>query len=463
MGKPRLFIPIIQHFGVRYMLRTGMLEKLSEFVDPIIGISWDDPDLKKEYLKVGAEIVPLPPFEFDPEFNRIKERVNSWHREFRNTPTTRLKARSEWQRLSPKEKFKKVIYSSEDALRLMLPGGLERMFNDYERLLSENTNFKEFEVILLKMQPDAFLSLTPYINREEPLLRAAKKHNIRCFTSILSFDNITSRNWMPVQFDHYMVWNNYNVMQLLRGYPGVKAEQITVTGAPQFDFYYDKSYCWDEQDWRKRLKIPAERPVILFGGGTAQLIPNEPVWLQQLDEDITSGKIPGNPVVLFRRHPGDIKERWESVLDQVKNVVSDEPWQAKEQSGHTNITRTDIEDLTSALKHCVVHINTVSTMTVDGAVFDRPQIGPAYDANPQKKHDRTLRELYQREHFQPIVDSGGLDIVYNREELNQAIFSAMENPQERAEGRKKIVSEICTFNDGKSTERVVKTLKSLLS
>jgi hypothetical protein len=463
MGKPRLFIPIIQHFGVRYILRTGMLEKLSEFSQPVVGVSWHDSDLDRDYRKAGAEIVDIPAFEYGADFSRIKDRVNNWHREFRGTPTTKLKARSEFQSLDSKGRIKKILYSSQDKLRLWLPGGLERMFADYDRLLWNNTNAKVLEEVLVKTAPDAFLSLTPYINREEPLLRAATRHKIPSYASILSFDNLTSRNWMPIQFDHYMVWNKFNVMQLLRGYPGVKEDQVTITGAPQFDFYYDHSYCWEDKDWRKRLSIPSERPVILFGGGTSQLIPNEPVWLQQLDEDITSGRIPGNPVVLFRRHPGDIKSRWEGVLAKTDNVVCDEPWQAKETGGHTNITRKDIEDLTSSLKNSAVHINTCSTMTVDGAIFDRPQIGPTYDADPQKKVDRTLRELYKREHFQPITASGGLDLVYDREELNSAIASALEHPEERSAGRKKIVSEICTYNNGKCTERVVSKLKELIA
>ena len=463
MAKPRLFIPVIQHFGVRYVLRTGMLEKLSEFVDPVIGVSWHDLALENDYKKAGAEVVEIPPFEYGREFSRIKDRVNNWHREFRKTPTTKLKARSEFQKLNTKERIKKLVYGADDALRLLLPGGLERMLADYNRLLWENTNAAEIETVLLKIKPDAYLSLTPFINREEPLLKAAERNKIASYASILSFDNLTSRNWMPVKFDHYLVWNKYNVGQLLRGYPDVNENEVTITGAPQFDFYYDHKYIWDEKDWRKRLNIPAGRPVILFGSGTAQLIPNEPLWLEQLDEDICYGRIKGNPVVLFRRHPNDSQDRWTDVLAKARNVVSDEPWQAKESGGHINITCEDIENLASSLKHSTVHINTCSTLAIDGAIFDRPQIGPAYDADPRKKFDRTLRELYKREHFQPITNSGGLHLVYNRGDLNQAIANAMENPQERAEGRKKIVSEICTFSDGKCTMRVIEKLTKLIS
>jgi CDP-glycerol glycerophosphotransferase (TagB/SpsB family) len=110
-----------------------------------------------------------------------------------------------------------------------------------------------------------------------------------------------------------------------------------------------------------------------------------------------------------------------------------------------------------------VHINASSTLTVDGAIFDRPQIGPAYDADRLKKFDRVLKDLYVREHYLPITNSGGLDVVYSREQLVSAVNAAFEDPAARSEGRKKLVSEICTFADGKSSQRVVDKLKDLLS
>ena len=102
-------------------------------------------------------------------------------------------------------------------------------------------------------------------------------------------------------------------------------------------------------------------------------------------------------------------------------------------------------------------------MTVDGSIFDRPQIGPAYDDNPGKKYDRTARELYYQEHYLPITHSGGLDIVRNRRALIEALGSALEQPERLAEGRKRIVKEICTFDDGQSTGRVAAEVLSFLA
>src|SRR4030095_2230990 len=131
--------------------------------------------------------------------------------------------------------------------------------------------------------------------------------------------------------------------------------------------------------WRKRLSLPPQRPVILFGGGHYTIVPHEPHWLTQLDQAIGSGEIPGRPLILFRRHPVDPFERWREVLGNARNIFYDDPWPIGKNVGRTNIEQEDIDKLTSSLFPSSVHINASSSLTIDGAIFDRPQIGPAYD------------------------------------------------------------------------------------
>lgn len=463
MSKPRLFIPILTHFSIRYLLRTGMIQKFKEFSDPIVGMSWQDADLDRDFKELGIPVVQVPAFTFSREFQKSRSQVYDWHMIARKTATMAIDRRREASLMGRREALSALYHHTLNDLSICLPGNVEKLLKLNEELFWSDTNVIDFEQILQTTQPDAIFSITPYVNREEPLLRAAARAKIRCATSILSFDNITTRAPIPIKFDKYMVWNHYNYRELLRAYPAVKTSDVVVTGPPQFDFYQDPSYIVDETDWRKSLNLPADKLVILFGGGTYQVVPHEPFWLKQLDEEISAGNIPGNPVILFRRHPGDIASRWEEILANAKNVVIDQSWKANEKRGQVNITRADIENLISTLVHCAVHINASSTLTVDGAIFDRPQIGPAYDADPEKKFDRVLKDLYIREHYLPITRSGGLDVVYSREQLRDAVRTAIETPAARAEGRKKIVEEICVYSDGKCSDRVVDAMRDWLS
>jgi len=463
MPKPRLLIPVFTHFSVRYILRTGMLAQLAGFTDPLIALSWEDAALESEFMQLGAAIYHVPNFTFSPRFKETRELVNFWHKLYRKTNTTEIDIRREASLLSFRDRVNYEILIMKDRIKTANPARIPQLLKEEESLFWSDTNYHEFDAILDQAKPDAIFSITPFVNKEEPLLRCAQKRGITRFTSILSFDNVTSRTRLPVSFTHYLVWNRYNHDELLRAYPEITPSQITISGPPQFDFYYDPAYIMSEEKWRAALKLPPSRPVILFGGGTHKIVPNEPLFLKHLDEAISSGEIPTNPIILFRRHPGDIDNRWQKVLSGVKHTWIDHSWQANESRGQINITRDDIEQLCSTLAHCVVQINSSSTLTVDGAVFDRPQIGPAYDPDSRRRFERVLKELYLREHYIPITNSGGLDLASSRSELIRAVNDGFENPGARSVGRKKIISEICTFNDGQSTRRVVEQLRQLLS
>ncbi len=462
MSKPRVVIPLVVQFSIRYVFRTGLLERMSEYTQPIVLLRWHDPELTAELEQVGVEVHPLPEAECRVGYTRIKRQLDMWHLGRLQSPSTAIDARrlKQLSPPTPRARFRDVFYRAN----LALPGKPAQLLRKAQNALGQHTNIEVFDSLLKNVKADAVLSVTPYFQREQLLLYAAKQQELPLCASIISFDNITTRGWIPVTFDAYFLWNRYNEAELRRAYPEAESSKIEIVGAPQFDFYWDPSYIWEEDRWRKELGLPPDRPVILFGAGHYLIVAHEPHWLQQLDEAIESGEIPYQPIILFRRHPNDPLERWLPVLNRAKHVVHDDPWTfGDKEPALTNIRREDIERLASTLAHSHVHVNASSTMTVDGAIFDRPQVGPAYDDRPGRPYDRLTKELYLREHYLPITRSGGLDIVNSRDELIAAIRAGFEQPARLAEGRKRMVREICTYDDGQATHRVDLGLKAFMA
>ena len=151
------------------------------------------------------------------------------------------------------------------------------------------------------------------------------------------------------------------------------------------------------------------------------------------------------------------------MLRRAKHIVIDNPWRlGAKVLGHTNIGTQDICKLASTLYHTSVHVNVASTMTIDGAIFDRSQVGPAYDESPSRKYHRAAIECYHQEHFLPITQSGGMSIVRRRSELIEAVRAGFSDPEKLHEGRQNIVREICTFSDGRCCERVASAVQSFI-
>jgi hypothetical protein len=459
--KPRLLIPISIQFSVRYILRSGLLDRLSDAAEPVILLDWRDRELEAELERKGAEVHFLIAAKTSPNYERVRSWLNLLHKKRLNTPSEIIWerradiGRSAWNRL--RRRARKRIFESLS----LVAGGESWLRRKEQRLFDEETNASEVQKQIDALRLDAAFSITPFLANEQMALRACTRRNIPSCTSILSFDNITTRGWIPVPFDKYFLWNRYNAEELLRSYPEVSSSQVGIVGAPQFDFYWNPDFCWGEAEWRQRLGLPEGRPVILYGGGYHFCAQHEPRFLEQIDNAIERNEIPGNAVVLFRNHPVDAIERWHPVLKKAKHVILDDP-NPGETAGRTNLTNHDIQRLTSTLCHSRVHVSVASTMSVDGAIFDRPQIGPAYDDSPRGKYDRTSQDLYYQEHYLPITHSGGLDIVRSEQELIAAIRDALVNPGRLAEGRKRMVREICTYDDGRATGRVADAVQGFL-
>lgn len=432
-----------------------------EYAQPVIVLAWEDQALQEELADYGIETYLLPQKKIGIHYARVLAQLKQWHLRCINTPTTIIDQRR--NRLLNTSKFRTRIFLRDTLFQwvTIFPPYVRYLLNKQKKMVWQDTNLKEYFDLIEKIKPDFVFCLTPYFIEEEFLLRAAQELKIPLCTAILSFDNLTTRSYIPVQFEKYLLWNKYNEKELRRIYPESANKSVEIVGAPQFDFYYDSSYIWEEEKWRSKLRLPSARPVILFGSASAIIAPQEEQWLIDLDAAIERGEIINNPIILLRRHPNESIDRWQQVRQNTRNIFFDEPWQAGvEVIGKTNITREDIEKLVSTLYHSAVHINASSTMTIDGSIFDKPQIGPAYDS--RKKYHQIAYEIYLREHYLPIMKTGGLEITLSRKELMQTVNNAFREPNRLSENRKRISQEICTYSDGMSTERVNQALRSFI-
>jgi hypothetical protein len=440
-----------------------MLERMRDFCEPVILLAWQDPELESE-LRSIAEVHPLMKAKWGGEYEKARGVLNNWFFQELGSPSTPIRERRANLDRSLSVRLRRNLRQVLRELVPYVPGGLNATREKEARLFRSGTNSRDVFRQIRSLRAVGVFCLTPFIQDEEMTVRVCSEERMPCSTAIISFDNLTTRNWIPITFDSYMLWNRHNAEQLRRGYPESQASDVSIVGSPQFDFYSDRRYIWDESMWRRSVGLTGDRPVILFGGGYYTCAPHEPRFLAQLDQAISNREIPGDPIVLFRRHPVDPIGRWEQILKDAKNVVHDDPWQLGAKTlGHTNISHEDIAKLASTLYHTVAHVNVASTMSIDGAILDRPQVGPAYDDSPGRKYHRAALECYQQEHFLPIFESGGISIARSRDQLIASVGSAILSPADRQAGRQRIVREICTYNDGKATERVLAAVHSFVT
>lgn len=462
--RPRVLIPLTILFAVRYVVRTGLLERLLAVCDPVLALSWDDPELQEELDGYGIEVVRLPDAEVDREvlalfselevhfIRRLRSPSSPLDRSRRHLgrPTSvRLRRWASWHRAR---------------LRSLAPGHEARLTAALEQALPTGTNLQENERFLLEHRIDAVLSVTPFAAQERVILIAAERNHLPTCASILSFDNITTRPPLPIAFDRYLVWNRFNQDEILRSYRGVEPDHVSIVGAAQFDFYQDPSYVEDRATWRARKGL-ADEPTVLYGAGPPEVAPHELQYVQHLCQAIDDGDLPADLKIVLRRHPVDFPERWDRVRRHPALVFDDAGalGTTPGRPGQVNIGRQQIVDLCSALAHTDVHVSVSSTMTLDGAFFSKPQIGPAYDDVPGSPYRRMAADLYRREHFVPIVASGGMELATSRVELISQVRRALDEPARLEPERQAMLQALCTYTDGACTDRVAEEITRFLA
>lgn len=463
-SRPRVLIPVTILFAVRYLVRTGLLERLLDVCEPVLALSWDDPELQAELEGYGISVVRLPDAQVDREVLALFSQLEVHFIRRLRSPSSRLDRTRRYLGRPTSLRAKRWVTWHRDRLLSRAPGHEARITDELERALPTGTNLRENERFLEELDIDAVLSVTPFAAQERVILIAAAQAGLPTCASILSFDNITTRPPLPIAFDRYLVWNRFNEDEILRSYRGVAPDHVSIVGPAQFDFYFDPTFLEDRATWRARKGL-ADEPTVLYGAGPPEVAPHELQYVQHLCRAIDDGELPADLKIVLRRHPVDFPERWEPVRHHHALVFDDAGalGTTPGRPGQVNIGRQQVVDLCSALAHTDVHVSVSSTMTLDGAFFAKPQIGPAYDEVPGSPYGRMAADLYRREHFIPIVASGGMELATSRTELIGQVRRALEDPARLEPERQAMLRDLCTYTDGGCTQRVADEVTRFLA
>ncbi len=326
-----------------------------------------------------------------------------------------------------------------------------------ERRYREAHDLAPMREQLERMAPTMVWSTFCVTPLEFPYYLAARDLGIPIVTSILSFDNLTSRSVIP-PYDHYFVWHEGMRAQLLRLYPDTPRDHVTVTGTPQFDFHRDPAYRRPRTETLAALGVPADARYVLYAASFVGLAPDEPELVRRIAALMQRTPALRNLWLVVRIHPLETRERWRPVTDVFPNVVVQTAWETPpDRDGWTLATPADQARLVSALAHADMCVNVASTMTLDAALLDRPVIGIDFSTEPRAPR-AIMYEEYGVEHYRPLVERGGLRVATSWNELASLMESAVTDPGRDRMQRAQMVEYECGRADGCAADRLTAAL-----
>lgn len=335
--------------------------------------------------------------------------------------------------------FKKIIQIQQESLKdkffFQIPSLLFSVKSLFNLLRHVETklyflNLKNTRLVLQNLKPHFILSTTNVIDTEWAIFRVAQEMKIQTFTHILSFDNLTSRGYLPIEnFDIYFVWNQTMKNELIKYY-NVDDSKIIISGTPQFDYHTDPEYKLTRSETLKKLGLLEENNYILYCANHHHISPNEPELLDYILNEFSGLMELSSYKIILRFHPMDNYERWNKVLKMHPSIFVSIPWEHKDENSTFwgNPTIADLILFSNTLRYSSVMLNIASTVSIDAGITDTPVVCLGFHPTI-KTEGEFYNEVHFSEHYAPIMQTKATPLANSVEELIDLIIDQLQNPE----------------------------------
>lgn len=332
----------------------------------------------------------------------------------------------------------------------------------YTRLISRPSILKPYIDILQKHRPDVLFCTHQRVPWLVPVIEAAKQLQIKTVTAIYSWDNIP-KGRLHLRTDKYLVWSEYMKSELLKFYPEVEPENIEVAGSPQFEFYTENQRLQSREAFAQRFQLDTRKKWICFSGDDVDTSPYDPLYLNDIAEAVQQISEDQRPHILFRRTPADTSNRYRTVLEKHRNIITNiEPvWcsdnQHKGWSGYYPLPE-DVDLLVNLAWHCELAINIGSTIAHDFAVYNKPTLYLNYEQF--HRNAWSIKMVYRFEHFKSMHGLSAVEWIKSKEEIKDLLLHLLSNPGTGASDKGKWLNRILIEDFDKSSHYIAQALSA---
>jgi hypothetical protein len=257
---------------------------------------------------------------------------------------------------------------------------------------------------------------------------AAQDIGIPTATFIFSWDNLP-KGTKIIETDYYFVWSEHMKNELQYYYPHVNKNQIIVTGSPQFVPHFDKKIIESKETFYEKHHLDFNKKYICFSGDDVTTSPNDPQYLSDVVKAVKYLNANGNNIgILFRRCPVDFSKRFDSVLNENKDLITclDPKWKKMGEGWNTILpTKEDLELQMNTIYHSELVINLGSSMVFDFVAYEKPCGFINYDVLNTEFPDWSVKKIYNFIHFRSMPTNNAVFWINSPSDMEQNIGKAL--------------------------------------
>ncbi|SFJ09654.1 UDP-glycosyltransferase [Olleya namhaensis] len=339
---------------------------------------------------------------------------------------------------------------------------IKQIINKKER----STDYYNSCINTLEIEKPDFLFCTNQriVDAIAPLL-AARDIDIPTATFIFSWDNLPKAT-LVVDTDYYFVWSDFMKKEMHQYYPQIKANQIIVTGTPQFEPHYDNETIKTKEAFYKDYNLDSKKEYVCFSGDDVTTSPDDPKYLEDFARAIASLNTKGyNLGIVFRKCPVDFSGRYDNIVSKYNGLIVEvaPKWQNVNNTWNTMLpSKEDNILLSNTIAHSLFVVNLGSSMVFDYAAFNKTCGYFNYNQEVQLKANWNIHQCYKYVHFRSMPN--GAVIYFDKaEEIEAKIVGIISKESDTAEKAKLWFDTICKSPQKESSQRILKAITAILS
>ncbi|MGE3520996.1 MAG: hypothetical protein AB7J63_18800, partial [Vicinamibacterales bacterium] len=369
--RPRVLVlstSLLIHRTLRY---TSFLVALAREFDVTV---WSSSEPESDVPDGPADWQPFPPVRPFREFPyNVARRLN----EFAWDATLEIPSRESIYRHT--RRYPVAIRALRPVGQLIAALGLANALESrVERLLLLYPRSEEAARRLATTRPALVLTTGPFQFEQPAVVSAAKRLGVPVVALIPSWDNLSTKNRMVFGFDGYVVWSKGMRDELHAFYPQSREVPVHVTGAPQFDVFFQDRFRRSRQEFCASARLDPNRPFVVYAIGSPNFL-KEHHGAIEMARRIERGDL-GNVQLLVRPHPDIPVPGLEAAFREFGSSI------VVQRTGEPDVVRSArrqdaaaILDWVNTFRHADVVVNLSSTVGIDAALCDRPVVNLDFD------------------------------------------------------------------------------------
>lgn len=303
-----------------------------------------------------------------------------------------------------------------------------------------------------KYQPDLVFATDIFRHQDVDVMREARSRGIRTLGMVRSWDNLSTKGLNHFIPDWAIVQAEKMKEDIIK-YGDVRPDKISIVGVPHYDRYIKDSRMPREEFFRSLNLDPKKKTIILSPpllyyaiDPIAEMIVNAVLKLDNVQVVVRSA-------LVGKSNLGNIKP--------IPNLVAiDEP-ESAENFDQADITAGD-KHLADLLYHSDAIISHLSTLAIDGIVFDKPAFFAGFNTKMLPYH-QSVRWFFDMDCARDLLATGAVKLSNSTEELVAQLKPHLFDSGLGKKERDLLRVRYCYKLDGKSGERLGRAIIEQLS